>query len=152
MCAWCYSLDASVCYTDSGHLLLPPLAKLLCQLTEAATKSELTGIPSGTGSLTHPSLLLKSILSQLLRVSETMPERLSKCLGHVRVCVGGVVCEAVRVGALSSVAEDRLSVMEVIVETVVKAQVDYIKMVSMHVFCKYTIFSSSYQEWILHSW
>ncbi len=118
---------------DTGHFLIPPLAKLLYQLTEAVTKSELSGIPSGTGCLTHPSLLLRSILCQCSRISEIMPDRLTKCLRHVRVCVGSVVCESVRVGTLSSTpsSEERLSVMEVIVETIVNTQVDYIKKVNI---------------------
>ncbi len=115
-------------YAGSAHLILPPLAKLLYQISEASTRSEIIGIPSGPSSL--PPILLKSILLQLIKVSETKPELLAKCLGHVRVCVGSVVREGVRMGALSSMREERLYMMEVIVEVVMRAQVNYIKQVS----------------------
>ncbi len=47
--------------------------------------------------------------------------------------MGSVVREGVRMGALSSVGDERLFVMEVIVEVVVRAQVNYIKQVSVFV-------------------
>ncbi|XP_064397126.1 condensin-2 complex subunit G2-like isoform X2 [Halichondria panicea] len=119
------NFGARIAETSSAHLLLSPLAKLLYQISEASTRSEIIGIPSGPSSLTP--VLLKSILLQLIKVSETKPELLAKCLGHVKVCVGSVVREGVRMGALSSVGDERLFVMEVIVEVVVRAQVNYIK-------------------------
>ncbi len=49
--------------------------------------------------------------------------------------MGSVVREGVRMGALSSVGDERLFVMEVIVEVVVRAQVNYIKQVSVKLLC-----------------
>ena len=113
--------------SGSAHLLLPPLSKLLYQLTEESTISEVTGIPSSSGSLNTPAILLRGVLSLLLGVSESKPESLAKSLGHVKACVGSVVVESVRVGSLSSVSCDHLPTMEVIVDTVMRAQVNHVK-------------------------
>ena len=64
--------------TASGISLLPSLCKLLYQLCEASSKSELDGIHAGVGSLQPTALLLTKILEITRAMNETNPDRFTK--------------------------------------------------------------------------
>ena len=62
----------------SGFSLLPSLCKLLYQLCEASSKSELECIHDGVGSLQPTALLLNEILELIRTISETNPKGFTK--------------------------------------------------------------------------